>query len=42
MCQYSSLHTYVGCHVTKSKVQAGAVAKKNANKVRNEAQKCIA
>jgi hypothetical protein len=25
VCQYSSFHTYVGCHVTKSKVQAGAV-----------------
>jgi hypothetical protein len=23
--QYSSFHTYVDCHVTKSKVQAGAV-----------------
>jgi hypothetical protein len=25
MYQYSSFHTYVDCHVTKSKVQAGAV-----------------
>jgi hypothetical protein len=25
MHQYSSFHTYVDCHVTKSKVQAGAV-----------------
>jgi hypothetical protein len=25
MCQYSSFHTYVDCHVTKSKVQAVAV-----------------
>jgi hypothetical protein len=27
MYQYSSFHTYVDCHVTKSKVQAGAVTK---------------
>jgi hypothetical protein len=25
MYQYSSFHTYIDCHVTKSKVQAGAV-----------------
>jgi hypothetical protein len=25
MYQYSSFHTYVDCHVTKNKVQAGAV-----------------
>jgi hypothetical protein len=25
MYQYSSFYTYVDCHVTKSKVQAGAV-----------------
>jgi hypothetical protein len=25
VCQYSSSHMYVGCHVTKSNVQAGAV-----------------
>jgi hypothetical protein len=29
VCQYSSFHTYVGCHVTKSKVQAGAVTPGN-------------
>jgi hypothetical protein len=25
MCQYSSFHTYIDCHVTKSKLQAEAV-----------------
>jgi hypothetical protein len=25
MYQYSSFHTYIDCHVTKNKVQAGAV-----------------
>jgi hypothetical protein len=27
MCQYGSFHTYVDCHVTNSKVQAGAVTR---------------
>jgi hypothetical protein len=33
MYQYSSFHTYVDCHVTKSKVQAGAVTVKEFQKL---------
>jgi hypothetical protein len=32
VCQHSSFHTYVGCHVTKSEVQARAVTGGEADK----------
>jgi hypothetical protein len=35
MYQYSSFHTYVDCHVTKSKVQAGAVTGAVSSRVSN-------
>jgi hypothetical protein len=42
MYQYSSFHTYVDCHVTKSKVQAGAVtARKRQLRIGSKRHKLI-